>query len=235
MRPSSSAPSRAPRLVLALALGLAAPARAQPTEAPPSFFVQQVELAENRELFSHGKAAIFHGEVGVQGHGFALAGLSMLQPVAVTLLADPSAPVTMTIGKDWTFAERTATTDAAGHATELLRTDDLAQIHVFAQDAAQRRSYDLVIWVGDERTDYPDMPSAIDFDRPEEAKRDPGRPVGGGEASPPASSALPAAPAPASPQTPEPRSTELVLWVIAALLAALVVLASVALFRRRKP
>ena len=60
----------APLLVLSLALGLAAPARAQPTEAPPHFPVQQVELVENSELFTHGKAAIYHGEVGAQGHGF---------------------------------------------------------------------------------------------------------------------------------------------------------------------
>ena len=99
----------APLLVLSLALGLAAPARAQPTEAPPHFPVQQVELVENSELFTHGKAAIYHGEVGAQGHGFALAGLSMLQPVAVTLLADQGAPVTMTIGKEWALAERKAT------------------------------------------------------------------------------------------------------------------------------
>ena len=231
MRPSYSAPSRAPLLAVVLGLGLGASvARAQPTEAPPPFPVQQVELAEDREHFTHGKAAIFHGEVGVQGHGFALAGLSMLQPVAVTLLADPGAPVTLTIGKEWAFAERTAVTDAGGHVTELFRTDDLAGIHVFAPDASQRRAYDLVIWVGDERTDYPDMPSPIDFDQPEEAKRAPEQVASGGETTPPTSS-----PAPASPQASEPRSMELVLWVIAGLLAALVVLASVALFRRRKP
>lgn len=234
MRPSSSTRSEAAPLVLALALALVAPAaRAQSTEPTPPFPVQQVELAPQPELFAHGNAALYHGEVTEQGHGFALAGLSMMQPVGITVLADPDNPVTLTIGKEWALADRTASTDAAGHATELFRTDDLLQLRVHAPGAAAPRRYDLVIWVGDERTDYPDMPSPVDFGRPEEAAKSPGP----APAATPAPGATPTPAATASPPTSPsaPNSTQLVLWVIAGLLAALVAIAGVAVFRRRKP
>lgn len=231
MRPSSSARSEAAPLALALALAASA-ASAQSTEPTPPFPVQQVELAPQPELFAHGKAALYHGEVSEQGHGFALAGLSMMQPIGVTVLADPDEPVTLTIGKEWALADRTASTDAAGHATELFRTDDLVQLRVHAPGAAAPRRYDLVIWVGDERTDYPDMPSPVDFGRPEEAAKPPSPAP---EATP---TPAPAAPPPTSPSAPpsppSANSLHLVLWVIAGLLAALVAIAGVAVFRRRK-
>lgn len=237
MPPSCSARNDVTRLALLLALALAAsPAKAQSTEPAPAFPVQQVELAPQPELFAHGTAALFHGEVSEPGYGFTFAGVSMLQPIAVTVLADPGAPVTLAIGKEWALAERTTSTAAEGHATELFRTDDIVTLRVHAPDAATPRRYDLVIWVGDERVDYPDMPSSIDFDRPEEAQQ---AKVAAPPAAPPASPALagPPAPAPAAPATAPPPtgSLQLVLWVIAALLAALVAIAGVAVLRRKKP
>ncbi len=234
MRPSFSARSEAAPLALVLALAASA-ASAQSTEPTPPFPVQQVELAPQPELFAHGKAALYHGEVSEQGHGFALAGLSMMQPIGVTVLADPDEPVTLTIGKEWALADRTASTDAAGHTTELFRTDDLVQLRVHAPGAAAPRRYDLVIWVGDERTDYPDMPSSVDFGRPEEAAKPPGpasAPTPAPEATP---TPAPVAAPPTSPSPPSANSLHLVLWVIAGLLAALVAIAGVAVFRRRKP
>lgn len=215
-------------LVAALALSAAGVASAQETEPAPPFPVIDVALAPLPVAFEHGKAATYHGAVNsTLGSGFRLVGLSMMQPVAVTVVAaDKDKPVRLAIGKTWAAPDRTVETSTSdGTATELFRTDDVAEIHVRAVDGAEgEREYGIVIWVGDEKSDYPDMPSDVKFGKPEEAKTQ--RAAGAVAPSPPASAPA-STPAPAAAASP-------VLWVIAGLLAVLVVFAGLFLLRRKK-
>lgn len=223
-------------LVIALALTSGGVASAQETEPAPPFPVIDVALAPLPVAFEHGKAATYHGAVNsTLGSGFRLVGLSMMQPVAVTVVAAAKdKPVRVAIGKTWAAPDRTVETSTSdGTVTQLFRTDDVAEIHVRAVDGAEgEREYGIVIWVGDEKSDYPDMPSDVKFGKPDEAKTQ--RATVAVAPSPGAPAATPpAAPAPAPAAAPA-AATSPVLWVIAALLAVLVVFAGIFLLRRKK-
>lgn len=218
-------------IVAALLLVAGRPTFAQwKVEEDPSFQVVDVEVKPIPERFALGKGAHFHGRVDTQGVGFRLGGLGMLIPVAVTLLVpDPSRPVKLALGKEWNVPERSTETGPAGGCTELFRTDDAVQIRVFSP--AEPRRFDLIIWVGEERTDYPDMPSAIDFGQADRAaarnsSNAPSLPASPANGGPPGTTG--AFPTPGD-------DPPVALWVIAGLLGALVVMAGVALLRRRSP
>jgi hypothetical protein len=220
-------------LAVVVALASMRVAYAQQTEPAPPFPVIDVALAPLPVAFEHGKAATYHGAVNsTLGSGFRLSGLSMMQPVAVTVVAAANdKPVRLAIGKTWASPDRTVETGSDGTVTELFRTDDLAEIHVRAVDGAEgEREYGIVIWVGDEKSDYPDMPSDVKFGKPEDAKTKRAT-VAGGAPSP--APAPPVAPAAAPAQAPA-AGTSPVLWVIAALLGVLVVFAGIFLLRRKK-
>ena len=215
-------------------------ASAQSTEPQPPFPFKDVTLSPKPDMFDNGKAIVVHGDVSELGFGFRLKGLTMLQPVAITVVAEkPAEPVELVIGKDWTTADRTARTDDKGVATELFRSDDVVEIRVHspAGSGTAPRGYDLVIWAGDEKTDYPDMPSAMAFGNADRAKNGRAAAVASAPPAPPTGSASGSAaptPATAAPAASGGGSNNTVLWVIAGLLAALVVIGGIAMMRRKK-
>ena len=186
-------------------------------EAKPAFQIHKVELKAQPEFVEHGKVAFYHGTVDETGLGFEVSGLGILQPVAVSVFAiDPAQPVSLQISSDeWKQVERESTSDAKGFTSQQFRAQSWAQVRVFSPSGP--RKFQLVIWAGDEKTDYPDMPSSIKYG----GLRD-GKPVGGGGASE-------AAPSGGG----EGGGGNTVLWVIAALLGLLVVIALVFVLRRK--
>jgi len=228
---------RAGLLALALAMlaTAAPPARAQQTEPEPTFPVKLVKVAAIPAMFAHGQAAVFHGTVDTAGAGFRVPGLTMLTPVAVSVFArDASKPIKLTLGKDWQTADRTVETGADGSVTEMFRTDDEARIHLSSRDGES--SFDLVIWVGPERTDYPDIASAINFGKPEVAKARPATSAAAaGSATAVSVGSGSSTPSSAPGQSPaRSQGTSPVLWIIAGLLGALVVIAGIAVLRRKR-
>lgn len=230
-------------LVFIVAMGLAAPAAAQQTEPDPGIPIEEVTLAPRPEWFPTGKTATYTGEVDAEGVGFHLSGLTMRMPVAITLIGVPKAPISLAIGKSWGAPERTADTTADGVVAERFRTDDDAMIRV--RSLGERRHFELIVWVGDERTDYPDERSPLDFDQAARIKAggSAAPPAGGSAtATPPAGSGSAATSAPSAPSAPTPPAqavpssggTSPVVWVIAGALVAIVLLLVVIVLRRKR-
>lgn len=228
-------------VLVALVLVGPATASAQETEPKPPFPVTDVVVQPMPSAFDHGKAATFHGSADRTGVGFRVPELSMFRPVAITLVAaNKDQPVQLAIGKTWASPDRTGVTGSDGTVTELFRTDGVAEIHVRTPDGVEgAREYGIVIWVGDEKTDYPDMPSDVKFGQPDAAKH--GRATAALAPVAQAPGQAPNQPSPGSPpaaaavEPPAPASgTSPVLWLIAGLLGVLVVFAGIALLRRKR-
>lgn len=219
----SSPWGRAAMLCVAMvcAAGVFAPRMASAQEGEveekPAFQIHKVELKAQPEFVEHGKVAFYHGTVDETGLGFEVSGLGILQPVAVSVFAiDPAQPVSLQISSDeWKQVERESTSDEKGFTSQQFRAQSWAQVRVFSPSGP--RKFQLVIWAGDEKTDYPDMPTSIKYG----ALRD-GKPVGGGGPAAPASSG-----------GGESGGSNTVLWVIAGLLGMLVVIALVFVLRRK--
>jgi hypothetical protein len=198
--------------MLGAAVSMAVPAQQGQVEEKPAFQVHKVQLKAQPELIEHGKSAFFHGTVDEAGLGFELSELGILQPVAVSVFAiDPAQPVSLRISSDeWKAVERESTSDSKGFTTQQFRAQSWAQVRVFSPSGP--RKFQLVIWAGDEKTDYPDMPTSIKYG----ALRN-GKAAGASDAA--------AAPAAGGGNT--------VLWVIAGLLGALVIIALIFVLRRK--
>lgn len=123
-------------------------------QAPPHIY--KLYLKELPQL-PHGKSIAIEGTTDKNGDHFLVEALSVLQPVAVTLITNQvEEPLTLTLHKDrWDEIQRSATTGQTGRCTEKFRTQGDTQIRVSTDGPP--RSYYLVVWVGEEVE--PDIPS----------------------------------------------------------------------------
>lgn len=154
-----------------------------------------------------GKIAVLQGNVDTKGEKFVIENLSILQPVEVTLLSkDPDADLTLQLCKlDWKKPERSGSTKGTGSRTFRIRTE--GDLKIFVASARGENPGQLVVWVGDKV--QPEMrPAFIPKDQFKKAK--------GGSPSAAAGFASP------------------VLWVIALLLAAILVVLIIFLKRGKK-
>lgn len=143
-----------------------------------------------------GKMAAYQGTVGSQGEKFILENLSILQPVEITLISkDTESDLTLQLCKfDWKKPERSGSTKGTGNQTLKIRTQ--GDLKIFVSSPQGEKPYQLAVWVGDEMK--PNMKAA--FVPKGEYKKLKGGSAGtaGGFGSP-------------------------VLWIIAGLLAAILV------------
>ncbi|MHB8110061.1 MAG: hypothetical protein ACYDHW_08520 [Syntrophorhabdaceae bacterium] len=145
---------------------------------------------------SSGKVAAYQGEVGQQGEKFILENLSISQPVEITLLSkDPETDLNLQLCKfDWKKPERSGSTKGTGSQTFKIRTQ--GDLKIFVASPQGEKPYQLAIWVGEDVK--PNMkPVFIPKDQYRKTKGGSGG-IGGMFASP-------------------------VLWIIAALLGAILV------------
>ena len=154
----------------------------------------------------NGKVMALQGTVGQGGEKFILEGLGILQPVEVTLLSkDPDSDLTLQLCKfDWKKPEKTGSTKGTGIQTFKVRTE--GDLKIFVASSQGEQPYQLAVWVGDEMR--PGMKSA--FIPKDEYKK-----MKGG------SSGMPGIGSP-------------VLWIIALLLGAILVVLIIFLKRGRK-
>lgn len=143
-----------------------------------------------------GKYAFAEGSAGGEPHRFYLTNLSVLQPVTVALIArSPGDEIKLALAKyRYDEPDRTTTTDAEGVVYERLRTEGELKIEVSAE--GKSKPYLLSVWVGE--AVQPDLPPVL-----VPASQVEGAGVGGGGFQ---------------------LGGSLVLWVIAALLVAILVL-----------
>jgi len=99
---------------------------------------------------TNGKVAAIKGTVNGEGLRFAIASLSILQPVVITLLArDPSDDLKLTLfKKDWKEPRRAGSTGANGSVSFSFRTE--GGMHVLVQSSGPLRPFTLVGWAGEE-------------------------------------------------------------------------------------
>lgn len=154
----------------------------------------------------NGKVMALQGTVGQGGEKFIIEGLGILQPVEVTLISkDPNADLTLQLCKfDWKKPERSGSTKGTGIQTFKIRTE--GDLKIFVAAAQGENPYQLAVWVGDEVR--PGIRPAF-IPKDEYKKLKGGMGTGSGFGSP-------------------------VLWIIAFLLAAILVVLIVFLKRGRK-
>ncbi len=123
-----------------------------PADSTP---VHELTLQENSAI-KNGRIAMVEGETDEKGVRMLVAKLSILQPVAVTLVADPNDDVKLSL---WKYAEddvaREGSTRGTGIVSFQLRTEDDLQIRVASPEGSKH--YRLAVWAGDEVD--PPMPS----------------------------------------------------------------------------
>jgi len=162
----------------------------------------------------HGKIAIVEGVVGAAGEKLAVADLSVLQPVEVTLFApEASDDVRIELSKFILDAPAlTGTTKGEGSCTFKFRTQGDLQISLASP--AGPNVYRLLVWVGDEAS--PLLPAA--FVPMDEWKKQQASSSAAGDAAGDAAKAGSASPP--------------VLWIIAGALVVIAALLAVILMKR---
>ena len=98
-----------------------------------------------------GQAAGVGGDVDGAGHRFLVENLTLVQPVAVGVVADdPSKPIEVKLSKyDFESTDRNGTTDSSGRASFRLRTEGDLRILV-RSTTSEPAPYSLMVWVGEE-------------------------------------------------------------------------------------
>jgi hypothetical protein len=151
------------RLIISTAIVLSLPSltAAQETPAMPGQSgddIPRLELARD-PLIEHGQVGAVQGTVGPDGLRFVVAGLSILQPIAVMLLArDEADDLTLSLfKKDWTNVRRTASTRGSGIARFQFRTQ--GGVNIMLRGASIETPFALVVWAGEER--QPAMPDVV--------------------------------------------------------------------------
>lgn len=181
-----------------------APALAQPppgASASPQVYELKLEAAPE---IKNGRVAAAQGTATATGERLMLGGLSILQPVAISLIAQyPADDLRLELSKFTTdTAVRAGSTMGEGVCTFQFRTEGDVLIKVTSPGGP--KPFRLVAWAGDEVV--PELPSIF---TPVQAASAPG-------------------PAPAAGGTPP------VLWIIAGALLLCVGLLAVIAFRRRR-
>lgn len=197
--------------VAALVTGAAAQAPA----TDPNANVHTLDLVALPEI-RHGKVAIVEGVAGPAGQKLAVADLSVLQPVEVSIFTpDLEDDVRIEVSK-FILDEpaRTASTKGTAYATFKFRTQGDVQIKVTSPDGPN--VYRLFVWAGDEVT--PDMPAPF-IPMETYLKRTSGAVAVGAPGAGPASAG---------------GSSSTALWVIAGALGVIVALLGVLVLRRKR-
>jgi len=194
--------------VVALAVALAAAATLA-AQGPPQAY--KLYLKPQPGLPS-GKAIVIEGDTRPDGDRFFVEDLSILQPVAVTLLTkNAEDDITLTLLKDrWDEKpSRTASTKGTGQSTLKFRT--MGEVKIVVAKSGESKRYHLIVWAGD--AVEPEVPPA--FIPMKEYLANP-NPV-------PQPASAPGAPrAPAG--GPAPTQSLPVLWIIAGALGLIVLL-----------
>ncbi len=180
-----------------------------------------IEWAKDQPFPDTGKVAVYEGETDTTGVAFAIPPGTVFSRCIVALAAkDPGSSFTVRLRNDLSNGwDRTATTGANGLAEIKYRTEGGAMVLVQSTDG--RKRFQLMVLQGKE------IP-VEKFLAPPFVARDA---VGGVAQAGGAPPGAVAAPAPAA--APEATSTPIVLWVIAALLAGLLALGAVVVFRKK--
>lgn len=146
------------RVVLAgfVVFALVGVARAQD---PPPVPVTNVVLQERPELAKNGKVALYRGEADDKGVAFYIEGLGIATPVGVMLLSgDRTAPMNLLVkndlSKDW---DRRVKPEGTVSKTQFT-TEGPAMVLV-TSPTAEKKPYELAIWVGPEVPLHKLMPS----------------------------------------------------------------------------
>jgi hypothetical protein len=193
-----------------------APARAQtpPPEALPS---RTVEWRDAPSGSKAGRAAAYRGEVDEKGMDFVMPGNVVFGRSGVFLSGEPGKALHLEVRNSLSEAwDRQLLTDASGVVRLEFRTEGEAQVRV--RSASGKAPYHVMFFAGRELPVHRTMPNTI---MPMDTYREI---YGDGPAG---------KPAPPVVAPPAERGKPVVLWVIAVLLAALVVLAAVAVFRNK--
>lgn len=189
------------------------------SKEPP---VPVLRLASSAEVKS-GQVAAVKGTVNEAGLRFAVGGLSILQPVVVTLFArEPADDLTLTLFKnDWKRPRRTGATGARGRVSFTFRTE--GGVNILVRSSGTPQPFTLVAWAGDEihpSSMKPVIVTPAQFQGKERASRDP---AGAEKAG---------ARAPAAP--PQVLRSSRVGWLGAGGLGLLVAVIGLVVFRRTR-
>jgi hypothetical protein len=132
-------------VLLAGALGVCAAAAPKAPDTPDAWKVQLKSVPQIKK----GKVALYQGTATPSGQHFALDDLSIVQPVAVALLAkNREDDLSLQLLKDrWDHPYRTGSTKGAGKASFAVRTQGELRILVTAPTPTP---YQLVVWSGDD-------------------------------------------------------------------------------------
>lgn len=137
--------------MIGLVVVLPAAASAQPAPGPQKedASIPKLELARDAAV-AKGQVAAVQGTVDGRGVRYSVAGLSILQPVVVTLLArDESDDLTLSLFKhNWTEPRRNGSTRGKGIASFEFRTE--GSLNVLVRSESEARPFALVVWAGDE-------------------------------------------------------------------------------------
>lgn len=140
---------RACGAALAVLFATNTPSSADAQNPGDSAKVHELTLEENSDI-KNGRIAMVEGETDPTGVRLLVSKLSILQPVAVTLVAlDSNDDLQLSL---WKYAEdavaREGSTRGKGYVTFQLRTEDDLQIRVASPRGPSR--YRLAVWAGNE-------------------------------------------------------------------------------------
>jgi len=144
----------------AIVLSLPSLTAGQETPATPKQSgdsIPSLELTRD-PMVEHGRVAAVQGTVGPDGVRFVVGKLSILQPIAITLLArDETDDLTLSLfKKDWENVRRTASTRGSGIARFEFRTQ--GGVNIMLRGASPGTPFALVVWAGEEiRPPMPDV------------------------------------------------------------------------------
>lgn len=98
----------------------------------------------------NGRVMALQGTVGPQGQKFIIEDLSILQPVEITLLSkEDETDLVLELCKfDWKKPERSGSTKGTGARTFRIRTQ--GDLKIFVASTGGEKTYQLAVWVGDE-------------------------------------------------------------------------------------
>lgn len=133
----------------AIPQAIPAATQAASTGRPEDPTAAKLELQADPTI-EKGKGAVVKGTVDPEGLRYSVGGLSILQPVVVTLLArDEADEVTLSLFKaGWESSLRTGSTRGSGVAQFEFRTEGGVNILVRGSSAAS--PFALIVWAGDE-------------------------------------------------------------------------------------
>ncbi len=139
------------RLLLIAACAMPAIAMSQSAGAarPADATAEKLELQADSRI-EKGKGAVVKGTVDPEGLRYSVGGLSILQPVVVTLLTrDETDEVTLSLFKSgWEESLRSGSTRGSGVAQLEFRTE--GGVNILVRGSSASSPFALIVWAGDE-------------------------------------------------------------------------------------